>query len=97
MLDKNDEKTIHSILFDGLNHLVETVIVPQFKEVKNEIGGLKENVGELKIMSEVLDRDMTGIKMRLSEVEKKVETLIDNSIEVKFIERRVTKLEAATK
>ncbi len=63
--------------------------------LKQDVGGLKQDVNDLKIMGETLDDDMTGIKMRLSGVEKKVEVLIDSSIEVKLLKNRVNRIEKA--
>ncbi len=109
MLDNDDKKTIDKISFEQVFQAMQDIILPRFDEVnqkfdevnrridglKDEVGGLKEDVTDLKTMSETIDDDMTGIKMRLSSVEKKVDVLIDSSIEVKLLKNRVTRLEEA--
>jgi len=95
MLDSDDKKTIGSMSLDTVLLALQDVIFPKFEEVKEEIGELKSEVGELRSEVKELDYQMTGVKYRLGEVEKKVEILIDSSVQVKFLEKRVTKLEAS--
>lgn len=102
MLDKNDEKIIRSVVYDGLNHIIENVILPEFKKIDKRFDAVDEKFrGVEKRLDEVdghlveIDQDMLGLKYRLGEVEKKVETLIDSSVEIKFHDRRISKLESS--
>lgn len=106
MIDKEDEKRISKTIYDVVVLALQDVVFPRFEKIeedikefkedtKNKFNVLTEKVDNLTQAVEIIDNDMGGVKMRLSEVEKKLDTVLDNSPILRNHEKRITKLESA--
>lgn len=106
MIDKEDEKRITKMIYDVVIQAMNDVVIPRFEKIEEDIKEFKEDtnnnfngltgkVDNLTQAVEIIDNDMGGVKMRLSVVEKKLDTIIDTSLVVRDQGKRITKLESA--
>jgi peptidoglycan hydrolase CwlO-like protein len=109
VLTQTDKKEIGDMIFTNVVDALEQVVIPKFTSLENRMdkveGGLSNVEGRLSNVEdrlsgverqiEILDDDMTTVKMRLTSMEKKIDNLGDNTLVVKDHEKRIKKLEQA--
>lgn len=103
----SDKKEMKALVFGAVADALDEKVFPGFEKIdeqfekidrrfdnlEHKFSGLEEKVDNLTQAVEILDSDMGGVKMRLSVVEKKLDTIIDTSLVLRSHEKRISSLE----